>query len=221
MKQIQEYPNYAVTADGRIISTGRVAGRSGKGFSEKEKELVIMHNQNGYCLVNLTKDRSSKTKYVHRLVAEAFLDNPNNLPQVNHIDGNKDNNHFSNLEWCTALHNNQHALDLGLREGKKGETNSQAKITEGDAISIISLILEGLSNIEIADKFKLHDRYISLIRGKKRWKHIWERDFSYVGNPPISCRIRTKAFNAQRLSKALQEKEASRVDSSESKREDS
>ena len=221
MKQIKEYPNYSVTEDGRVISTQRVAGRNGKGISTICKELSILHNQSGYCMVNLTKEKKSKTRYVHRLVAQAYLENKNNLPQVNHKDGNKDNNHYTNLEWCTSLHNNLHALENGLREGQKGETNSQAKITELEAIEIIKLILEGLSNIEIADMFDLHDRYVSLIRGKKRWTYLWEKEFHSVEDVPTSCRIRTKAFNAKRLSKALKDEEASRVDSSESKREDS
>ena len=50
MNQINEYPNYSVTADGRVISTGRIAGRSGKGFSTNQKELSITHNQSGYCM---------------------------------------------------------------------------------------------------------------------------------------------------------------------------
>ena len=83
MKQIKEYPNYSVTEDGRVISTQRVAGRDGKGISTICKELSIMHNQSGYCMVNLTKERKSKTRYVHRLVAQAYLENHNNLPQVN------------------------------------------------------------------------------------------------------------------------------------------
>ena len=202
MNQINEYPNYSVTADGRVISTGRIAGRSGKGFSTNQKELSITHNQSGYCMVNLAKDRKSTTHYVHRLVAEAYLENPDNLPQVNHKDGNKDNNNVDNLEWCAASHNNKHALETGLREGQKGETNSQAKITEREAHEAISMILQGYSNVEIASSFNLHDRYVSLIRGKKRWKHIWETPEYSTAVVTQSCKKRTKAFNAQRLSKA-------------------
>lgn len=202
MKQINEYPNYSVTADGRVISTGRIAGRSGKGFSSIQQELTIMHNKSGYCMVNLFKDRKSKTRYVHRLVAEAYLENPDNLPQVNHIDGNKDNNKVSNLEWCTSSHNNKHALDTGLREGQKGETNSQAKITEREVYDIIDMMMQGFSNVEIASRFSIHDRYVSLIRGKKRWNHVWQTPEYLTLIVPQSCRKRTKAFNAQRLSKA-------------------
>ena len=221
MKQIKTYPNYSVTENGEVISTGRIAGRSGKGFSTKELTLTTMHNQNGYCMVNLYKDKKPKTRYVHRLVAEAYLENPANLPQVNHKDGNKDNNTVDNLEWCTSLHNNKHALSTGLREGMKGSTNSQAKLEEDQVRDIIKMMQQGLSNIEIAYEFNLHDRYVSLIRGKKRWKYLWELPEYASLVLPQSCRKRTKAFNAQRLSKALQEEEASRVGSSEPKREDS
>ncbi len=222
MRQILDYPNYSVTSDGKVISNQRVAGRSGKGISTKEKELAQMYNQRGYKMVNLIRDKKSKTRYVHRLVAQAFIPNPDNLPQVNHIDGNKENNDVANLEWVSAKENNHHALRTGLRTGQKGSANSQSKLQEEDAIKIIHLVMQGLSNIEIAEQFKLHDRYVSLIRGKKRWKHLWETMYQNE-EVPYSCRKRTKAFNAERLSKAqLTEKlEASRVESSDSKREDS
>lgn len=70
-------------------------------------------NNNGYLVVKL----ESIVYSVHRLVAQHFIPNPYDLPQVNHIDGDKSNNHFSNLEWCTSEHNNQHALKAGLRKG--------------------------------------------------------------------------------------------------------
>ena len=76
-----------------------------------------------YKIVN----HNGKTYKVHRLVAICYIENPNNLPQVNHIDGNKTNNHVSNLEWCTASYNTQHAYDNGLAKSKgvsmKGKDN--------------------------------------------------------------------------------------------------
>lgn len=73
------------------------------------------HDKDGYLTVGL-KDKNMK---VHRLVANEFLPNPNNLPQINHKDGNKENNCVENLEWCNDKYNNNHALLLGLRHTKK------------------------------------------------------------------------------------------------------
>ena len=70
----------------------------------------------GYFQIHLYKDNKSYNRYVHRVVAEAFIPNPKNLEQVNHIDGNKLNNHVSNLEWCTNTENNQKAWDMGLHK---------------------------------------------------------------------------------------------------------
>lgn len=101
-------PKYLACADGTIFST------------YTNKSLSCTDNGNGYYNVKLflSKDESGKkqykTAYVHRLVATAFVPNPNNLPQVNHKDGNKQNNAASNLEWCTALENTQHAITTNL-----------------------------------------------------------------------------------------------------------
>ena len=70
-------------------------------------------NRNGYSIVTLDGEQLS----IHRLVAKHFIPNPYDLPQVNHINGNKQCNHFTNLEWVTPKENNQHALRTGLRKG--------------------------------------------------------------------------------------------------------
>jgi len=68
----------------------------------------------GYYHVHLAVDKNHKNYRVHRLVAAAFIPNPENKPCINHIDGNKLNNHVSNLEWCTMKENSQHAVRIGL-----------------------------------------------------------------------------------------------------------
>lgn len=71
-------------------------------------------NNYGYYFVTLSIGGVVRTKYLHRLVAEAFLENPDNLPEVNHLDGNKATNNVSNLAWCTHQQNVQHCFDTGL-----------------------------------------------------------------------------------------------------------
>lgn len=104
MKQvIKDYPNYEITTSGRIISSFK-----------RHVELTPRLNKGGYLYVNLYNDKGRKTKKIHRLVAETFIPNPNNLPQVNHKDGNKLNNRVENLEWCDQPQNTKHAVEHGL-----------------------------------------------------------------------------------------------------------
>lgn len=103
---------YEVSNDGRVR---RIAGWSNKnnGYRYPTGELK-QNNVHGYMRVALYK-KGVPTRYsVHRLVASAFLKNPNNLPQVNHKDGNKGNNNVKNLEWVTQSQNMKHARDTGL-----------------------------------------------------------------------------------------------------------
>lgn len=90
---------------------------SNYGKVRRKDSNYILKNQikpNGYFYVTLSKNKVTKKKYIHRLVAEAFLPNPKNLAQVNHKDGCKANNHINNLEWCTQQENLLHAKKHGL-----------------------------------------------------------------------------------------------------------
>lgn len=83
------------------------------------KVLHLNTNTYGYKHVTLSKGNVQRTTLVHRLVASAFVDNPLGLPQINHKDGNKDNNASNNLEWVTQKSNNRHAIQTNLRKAKK------------------------------------------------------------------------------------------------------
>ena len=89
--------------------------------------------RSGYCSVRTTLGSESNKIHIliHRAVAYTFLPNPNNLPEVNHKDGNKINNAVDNLEWCTAHENQQHKYDTGLIDKKliSGENNHHSKLT--------------------------------------------------------------------------------------------
>jgi len=93
------------------------------------KVLKGIDNGGGYYLFRLYREgRRPSTTRVHRVVAQTFIDNPYNKPEVNHIDGNKLNNAIDNLEWMTAEENRQHAKDTGLIG--KGESHSRVILTE-------------------------------------------------------------------------------------------
>ena len=81
----------------------------------------------GYYTVCLFRNGNQKTYYIHRLIANNFIKNPNNYNEVNHIDGNKQNNSINNLEWCTHKHNMQEAHDNGLVKETYGKDNPISK----------------------------------------------------------------------------------------------
>ncbi|MBQ4494908.1 MAG: HNH endonuclease [Selenomonadaceae bacterium] len=104
---------------------------------------------------------------IHRLVASAFIPNPENKPQVNHIDGHTMNNHISNLEWVTGSENQRHAVKAGLR--KSGEDNYNAKLTN-EQVRYIRENPLGLTQPQLAEKFGVAQVSISDIQLGKLYK---------------------------------------------------
>ena len=102
-KVIAQFPNYEISNYGRVR-------RVWKNHTKLKKTRL---NECGYEIIHLSKDGTNKHRPIHRLVAVAFIDNPNNLPEVNHIDGNKENNRVDNLEWVTRSDNMKHAYSIG------------------------------------------------------------------------------------------------------------
>lgn len=110
--------NYEVSNFGRVRSVDRIESYNGKTRKRKGKIIESRFDSHGYPIVLLYLNGMSKFYKIHRLVGLVFLDNPDNLPTINHKDGNKKNNHISNLEWATYGENNKHAYDNGLKHKK-------------------------------------------------------------------------------------------------------
>lgn len=106
---------YQVSNLGRVRSLPKTVKTKGNGqATHKAKILNICTSGNGYQYVGLSKNGHYYSRRVHRLVALAFIPNPDHFTQVNHLDGDKHNNRLSNLEWCTPLQNVRHAVKNGL-----------------------------------------------------------------------------------------------------------
>ena len=132
-KDIADYEGlYQVSNRGRVKSLPR------NGTSKSEKLLNLHKDSKGSYNVSLSKNGKRKIAYVHRLVAEAFLPNPYNLPQVWHIDGNSENNEVDNLIWCT-----QEFIMNQLRLTLKSKPNNNKKLSDDDIEMIRAIYKKG------------------------------------------------------------------------------
>lgn len=135
------------------------------------KIMKPVKNRYGYLTIKLVYFDQKKRFYIHRLVTTYFLQNPENKSFVNHIDGNKKNNHLSNLEWCTNSENMIHADKIGLRNMPKGSKNHMAKLSENQ-IKEIKFNRSGIYQKDIAKEFNIARQTVSKILNGKLWSHV-------------------------------------------------
>lgn len=139
----------------------------------KERIMKAFVGTGGYLHTQLKRDGKMSNLSIHRLVAIHFIHNNQNKPDVNHIDGNKCNNTVSNLEWCTKSENIQHSFKIGTHQRKKGESNSNVKITEKDVIQIRDdYENKNISLRALGDKYGLGKSSVFRIVNKISWSHI-------------------------------------------------
>jgi len=168
-KQIKNYEGlYEIDNLGNIFSTPRKGTKGG----------LISKITDQYFEVVLCKDSKNARFNLHRLLAEHFIDNPLNLPQVNHIDGNKFNNDLSNLEWCTASQNQLHAIRLGLKLPAKGSKNGNSKLKEQDVFEIRNIAKQRgrhYNRKELAEKYNVSICTIKEIVNKRKnsWANVY------------------------------------------------
>lgn len=159
---------YSITNDGRVYSHSRIEERDGRAGPVSylvKGRWMKQQLRGGYLRVCLSGCHYS----VHRLVAEAFIPNPESRDYINHIDGNKSNNLTSNLEWCTAKENSQHKFATGLHVPLKGERHNLAKLTESEVMDIRG---SDESASVLADRYSVNKTCIYKIRSGASWSHI-------------------------------------------------
>ena len=162
--------SYQISDFGRIFTKRRLVGNQ----IYYGKELVPQLTNDGYLKVTLCKNGESKKFYLHRLVALQFIDNSTNLPQVNHKDGNKLNNTVTNLEWCTKIENQNHAVRTGLMQ--RGQDRPSAKLTEEQVLEIYKL--KGiLKSQDIANKYNVSKNTINCILRGSKWSYLYKQYF--------------------------------------------
>jgi hypothetical protein len=116
-KPIKGYEKYHISQLGRVKIIGKFVKRKHKIVWREDKIKIIQYNNKGYGFIRLSNNFIEKSFLIHRLVAEAFIPNPNNYPIINHIDCNPKNNIFTNLEWCTYSYNSKYAYNFGKNTG--------------------------------------------------------------------------------------------------------
>lgn len=187
------FSKYSITKDGDIYSSC---------VNRFLKPASVM----GYKFHNLTDDSGNlKNKTVHRLVAQMYLPNPDNLPQVNHIDGDKWNSRLSNLEWATPSQNTQHANDTGLRkqtfltDDNKVPTEDEiihdwtlqglSELADDDVHKICQMLEDGYRVCDVSRMTGYNRRTVQYIRDdeKLKWKHIVsDYDFSKISKKLVT-----------------------------------
>lgn len=161
---IKGYDGYTITTAGEVFSTKY----------RQKRQLKPRINSRGYMYVNLSKNGKYKSYRIHCLVANAFIPNPKNLPEINHIDGNKLNNKIDNLEWCTRGQNQKHAFRHGLIKSLKfGVEHPSAKLTEKEVKEIRLKYIPYKYTLDmLAKEYGVSRDNIKQIVEMKIWKNI-------------------------------------------------
>lgn len=174
-KDVPDYEGYyQVSSLGRVRSCDRFVAHSGGGKrTVRQRVLNQCKDRYGYWNVCLCFNGKPKTVTVHSLVAKAFIGDRLTGDQINHIDGNKDNNSLRNLEYCSPSKNNQHAYDLGLKVAAKGENQGSSKLTQAQVLRIREAYASGgVSQAALAKLYGIGQQTVCRIIARKTWKHI-------------------------------------------------
>lgn len=168
--------HYQISNHGRIKSVDRyVTSKTGvkRLLKGRIRKTVLAGRDRCYPTIVCSVAGKNKREYIHRLVARAFIENPEGKPEVNHVDGDKENNHVNNLEWVTRSRNKFHAYENKLKVAPKGESNGLAKLTEEEVLKIRDLHDNyKVSQKDISQMFNVTQVNVWNIVNRRTWKHI-------------------------------------------------
>lgn len=159
---------YQVSNFGRVKSLEKTFWSTKNNSFSTNKEFIrkLSNTRKGYLRTGLMKDLKQKPFLVHRLVAIAFIDNPENKPEINHINGIKTDNRVENLEWVTTKENVIHSFEIGLSKRAKGDENKSSKLSYKKASEIRS---SNLKNKELSIMYGVSISSIELVKSNKTW----------------------------------------------------
>jgi hypothetical protein len=167
---------YQISNLGNVKSLSRLKIH-GKGvIMTNDRILKPSISKKGYHSVELIKNKKGVKIAIHRLVAIAFIPNPENKPEVNHKDLDKSNNHVDNLEWCTHVENMRHANENGRMytlNPKKGEMHWNSKLTIKQVRDIkLKLKEKTIPQSHLAKEYNIDKSTMHAIKSGKTWKHV-------------------------------------------------
>jgi hypothetical protein len=173
-KPVKGYEDYyEVSSLGRFRSLPKlVGGRWGTAQYKGRVIKVVANPVHGYGQVSLVGQNGKKSFRAHRLVAQAFIPNPEKKPYINHIDCEKLNNRVENLEWVTAKENTAHIFKLGRENRNKGEQCANSKLRKEDIHGIRYALLSGVRNFKIAKLYGVSQSTIGDIAAGRTWSHL-------------------------------------------------
>lgn len=163
-----------------IENSGYFITRCGSVYNRKMKKLSLIKEKKGYLTVKIFFERGKyKWQKVHRLVAKAYIENPLNLPFVNHKNGVKDDNRVENLEWVTNEENIAHAVNI--LQAQKGDKATKLTINSEKAIKVCEMLQDGMRNIDIAATLEIPANIVRDIRMRKSWTHL-SKDYVFFSS---------------------------------------